>query len=166
MPTLHDLRSGLGHAWDQLAEGWRQLYQRAGHALTRFTPSHGTAVQTAEESVARQGSRWGVLAADIAEEGDRLLINLEVPGMEPGDFDIEVGEDYLVVRGEKRIQREETRGRYHVMERAYGRFERAIPLPMPVERDGVKARYDKGVLRISLPKSGRRGGRKIDVQVG
>jgi hypothetical protein len=57
-------------------------------------------------------------------------------------------DDILIVRGEKKLAREETRGHYHVMERAYGQFERAIRLPAPVENDGAKASYRVGVLTI------------------
>ena len=73
--------------------------------------------------------------------------------MEAGDFDIQIVDDVLVVRGEKKFQREHQHGQYHVMERAYGRFERALRLPVSVSDDGATASYKRGVLQISVPRS-------------
>jgi HSP20 family protein len=72
--------------------------------------------------------------------------------MAKDDFELQVMDGYLVVRGEKRVEREESKGRYHVTECAYGHFERAIPLPDEVESDKAKASYKQGVLRVELPK--------------
>lgn len=60
--------------------------------------------------------------------------------------------DYLIVRGEKRVTREEMQGRWQITECAYGSFERAIPLPAPVDSDQASASYEQGVLRVELPK--------------
>jgi HSP20 family protein len=86
--------------------------------------------------------------------------------MERDDFDLQVLDDYLVVRGEKQLERERTEGQYHVTECAYGSFERAIPLPGEVETGKARARYTRGVLRVELPKTaGGRRSRKIAVEV-
>ncbi len=71
------------------------------------------------------------------------------------------------MRGEKKVQRERTRGEYHVMERAYGRFERALRLPAAVDETGAQASYKRGVLRISVPRSRPAPtSRRIEVQPG
>ena len=98
-------------------------------------------------------------------EGDKVVVRLEAPGMEGADFDIEVVENYLVIRGQKNIERERTDGRYHILECAYGSFERALPLPEDVVADKAKASYKRGVLRVELPKSAAARHRRIDVQV-
>jgi HSP20 family protein len=72
--------------------------------------------------------------------------------MNKEDLDIEVQDDALVVRGEKRFERENTDGRYRVMQCAYGNFRRVVPLPVPVLSDRAKAGYRNGVLRVELPK--------------
>jgi len=92
-------------------------------------------------------------------------VRLEAPGLEREDFDIEVFEDTLIIRGEKRLTRERNEGRYHVLECAYGRFERAIPLPAEVEADRASARYRNGVLRIELPKTASQRRHHIEVNV-
>ncbi len=167
MSTMNQLRQGISKAWDTVTEGWRELRELAGDALTRFQPktSQGEA-ETAEDRIVTRASRWGLLAAEVVDNKDRVQVMLEVPGLEAGDFDIEVRDDVLLVRGEKRLTREENKGHYHVMERAYGRFERAIRLPVPVEDEGATAKYRNGVLTISMPKSRTAFTRRISVETG
>ena len=112
----------------------------------------------------QRAAGWGFLASEIQEDPDRLSVRLEVPGMEAEDFDIDVIDNILVVRGEKRVRREQREGRFHVMECAYGSFERAIPLPVEVKGHEASARYRRGVLTVELPKRERGGSRRITVQ--
>ena len=86
--------------------------------------------------------------------------------MEREDFTVQVVDDVLVVQGQKRSKREETRGRYHVLECAYGRFERAIALPAAVDPDAAAATYRRGVLTVDLPKAIPGGGPSIKVNIG
>ena len=165
MSTMNQLRQGISRAWDTVTEGWRELRELAGDALTRFQPktSRGE-VETAADRIVARASRWGLLAAEVADNDDRVQVMLEVPGLEAGDFKIEVRGDVLVVRGEKKLAREETQGHFHVMERAYGQFERAIRLPAAVEDEGAKAKYRNGVLTVSLPKAKSAQVRRISVE--
>ena len=167
MSTLQQFREGMNQAWDTLVDGWRDLYRRAASAITRFTPHRpkGELVAGDKEEIAIRSSGWGVLAAEIFDDDDRVIVRLEAPGMEPGEFKLEVVDDMLVVRGEKQIQRERTEGRYHVSECAYGSFERAIQLPDEVESEKASARYRRGVLRVELPKSVARRRQRIKVNV-
>ena len=163
------MREGLNEAWDTLVDGWQRLYRRAAGAITRFTPGkkaeEGGNVESGQET-AERSTGWGVLAAEVFDDDDNIVVRLEAPGMQKTDFDLEVHDHYLVVRGEKQIERERTEGRYHVTECAYGRFERAIPLPEGVETGKAHAVYKKGILRVELPKavSQRRRTIKVDVQ--
>ena len=167
MSTLEQLRRSLGRTWENLAEGWQQLRGRAEQALTRFRPlAKSGDVDTWEDQVVRRSADWGLLAVEMQEDDDNLMVRLEVPGMETPDFDIDVLENHLVVRGEKRVQREQQQGRFHVMECAYGAFERAIPLPVDVEGDRAVATYRRGVLSIALPKHQRARSRRIPIDVG
>lgn len=153
MSTIEELRDGLGQALFTVAEGWHQLRQRAAQALTRFTSERPAGeVETAADQVAGRASRWGLLAAELRENDTHLALRLEAPGLDPDDFEIRVVDDYLVVGGEKRVERERRHGHYHMMECAYGRFERAIPLPAAVDEDHIEARYRQGVLTVILPK--------------
>jgi HSP20 family protein len=163
MSNLQQVRVGLNKAWDAITIGWRELRELAGDALTRFNP-HGTRDASPPERMSARGARWGLLAAEVTDSEDSVEVTLEAPGLEPGDFEIEVHDDVLVVRGEKKVSRQETRGHYHVMERAYGRFERAIKLPARVDDITSRARYRRGVLTVWLPKIAAPRGRRISIE--
>lgn len=166
MSTLAQIGHGLERAWGSLSEGWQQLRQRASDAITRFNPLSGRGeLETADEQLMQRASRWGVMAADIEEHDDELVVRLEAPGMEPDDFDLSVIDDILVVRGEKQLQRERRHGCFHVMECAYGSFERAIPLPKRVDESGARAKYRRGVLTVRMPVAASARSRRITVQV-
>ena len=161
MATLTQLRQGLEHVWDTVVEGWRTLTSRASGAITRFrsSPRDGegeTGLPMAAEAVT--GIGWGVLAAEVWEDDGHLFVRVEAPGMKRSDFDLQVVDGYLLIRGEKRLERERRQGTCHVLECAYGSFERAIPLPAEVDADKARAKYRRGVLLVDLPlrRSGKR----------
>lgn len=165
MSTFEQFREGLQNLWDHIAEGWQQLRESAGAALTRFKPvAHQDNLQTAQDIAQLGGSRWALLTVDMEESADALSVRLEIPGMQADDFDISVIEGQLVIRGEKQAAREHKTGRYHIMECAYGSFERTIPLPVAVDESRAKARYKRGVLTVSLPKDQQHQRRRIEVQ--
>ena len=164
MSTLQDLKHGLARAWDGLTEGWHDFTARAGDALTRFNPIHrNDAAPTREHGVTLAASRWAILAAEVKVGETEVEITLECPGMDEEDFSIDVIEDVLVIRGEKRVERQRNEGRYHVMERAYGSFERALRLPVAVDEQSGRANYRRGVLHITLPRSPASRSRRIPV---
>ncbi len=155
MATLTQLRQGLGQVWDSVVEGWNSLTQKASSAITRFSLPGKPGKDVDKQELVETSHRnigWGVLAAEVFDDPKQVVVRIETPGMKRSDFEIEVVDDILIIRGEKRTERESTRGRYHVVECAYGRFERAIPLPAPVDQSRAKAKYRKGILRIELPK--------------
>jgi HSP20 family protein len=158
----------MGEAWEGLMDGWRRLYRRAAGAITRFAPGgRDRRIANTEQSreIAIRSAGWGVLACEVYDDEDRVVVRLEAPGMEKNDFDLQVLEDHLVVRGEKQMEQERSEGGYHITECAYGSFERAIPLPAGVETDAASASYRHGVLRVELPKSAAHRRRSISVKV-
>ena len=92
---------------------------------------------------------------DVAESKDAIDITAELPGVDEKDVDVTLADDVLTIRGEKKSEREEQDKdkNWHVVERSYGSFSRAIPLPFEPDAAKVEAKFDKGVLRIRLPKS-------------
>ena len=165
MRTFEELRHGLEHAWDQVAEGWRHLRERAGAALTRFQPLRREGdVQTREEAHARRGAAWGLLAAEVLEDDQAVEVRLEAPGMQADDFDLAVQDQTLIIRGEKRVNRQVDSGRFHLMERAYGAFQRNVPLPSAVDDSQASASYHDGVLVVRLPRTDSTRRRRIAVR--
>ncbi len=159
------ISSGLERTWQGIQSGWRTLMERASNALTRFMPGEDADQDDRSSAQLRASSpSWGLIAAEMKETAKDVVVRIEAPGMDPDKFDIEVRDQHLVVRGEKRIERDSDEGRYHVTERAYGYFERILPLPAEVEGDKAKASYKRGVLTVRLPKHESAITRKISVQ--
>lgn len=168
MATWHQLREGIGRAWDSFLDGWQQLYQRASGAITRFVPGSGEVDEKNKEDkeIALRSSGWGVLAAEVFDDKKKVVVRLEAPGLKADEIDLQVRDNMLIVRGEKRLEREHDDGRYHILECAYGTFERAIPLPAEVNSDKAGADYKDGVLRVELPKIATGKSSAIKVKVG
>ncbi len=93
-----------------------------------------------------------VPAVDVAEAPDKVTVKAEVPGLDPKELDISLVGDLLTIKGEKKSEREEKKENYHLVERSYGSFSRAIRLPAAVDADKIEASYDKGVLTVTCPK--------------
>jgi HSP20 family protein len=92
-------------------------------------------------------------AIDISEDEKMYKVSAELPGIDAKDIDVSVSGDTLVLRGEKRQEKEEKDKNYHFSERAYGSFQRSFQLPSTVDRDKVAADFSRGVLTITLPKT-------------
>ncbi len=158
MLKMSDVANSLNRTWESLGEGWSHLVNRAGKALTRFRAS-----DDAKGAAPAASPQWGLLSADVFDDADKVIVKLEAPGLEADDFDINVVENTLIVSGEKRFEREEKKGEYRLLERAYGRFSRAIPLGYEVDADTARARYKKGVLTVELEKKPDQRRRHIKV---
>ncbi len=163
MSALEQLREDVSQSWDNLLQGWRQLSDRASGALTKFIPIRRDDDQDNDMPVSGYSAGWGLMAAEVFDDDESIVVKLEVPGMNSDDFDVQIRSDVLIVRGEKKFQREQNKGNYHLMECAYGRFERAIPLPGEVDETKAEASYKRGMLTIRLPKTGQQTSRKIKV---
>src|SRR3954468_928266 len=112
---LDDIRQGLSTFWDSVAEGWQHLRQSASSALTSFKPGEKTNLPARgeiDDAFYIPSFGWSMLGGDLFEDERRIVVRVEVPGLEKSDLDIEVQGEILVLRGEKRFEREDTQGRY------------------------------------------------------
>ncbi|MDO9532481.1 MAG: Hsp20/alpha crystallin family protein [Deltaproteobacteria bacterium] len=91
-------------------------------------------------------------AVDVKESAEAVVVKAEVPGIDAQDINISVTGDVLTIKGEKKSEREEKEANYHLVERNYGSFSRALKLPAAVDLDKIEAKYDKGVLTVTCPK--------------
>ncbi len=107
-----------------------------------------------------------VPAMDIVETAKELTVSAELPGMDQKDIDISVEDGVLTIRGEKTDEREHEDKKVYLYERSYGSFQRAFTLPANVETDKIAAEFEKGVLKIHVPKDGQAKpkGRKIEIK--
>jgi HSP20 family protein len=101
---------------------------------------------------------------DVAETEDAYEVMVELPGLKPEDFNVEIKEGDLWITGHKKDEREENGWNYHRVERHYGEFRRAIPLEAPVDAEKVEAHYTNGVLSIHVPKTEAAKPRRINVK--
>jgi HSP20 family protein len=90
---------------------------------------------------------------DIYETDEAFMLKAELPGFSKEDVSIEVQENRLIIRGERKRETEAKEEQYHRLERAYGRFERAFWLPTTVDTEQIQATFKDGVLELRLPKS-------------
>lgn len=150
--TGKTVSSDLSQAWENLSEGWHELLSRSTQALTRYKrPKNAPA---SDSQALTQFPSWGLMAGEIEETSRDLVVRIELPGMDKDDCHITLEGNVLVLRGEKRFERETDESTYHVMERAYGAFERSIPLARNVDIEHAHASFKNGVLIIKLPKVG------------
>jgi HSP20 family protein len=112
-----------------------------------------------EEAATRD---WSPLV-DIRENDATLQFHVELPGMTKDNVEITVENNVLTVSGERKFEKETKEQTFHRVERAYGGFSRSFTLPTTVQTDKVAARFDNGVLEITLPKAEESKPRKIDI---
>jgi HSP20 family protein len=89
---------------------------------------------------------------DVAEGKDGVEVTAELPGVDEKDVEVMLADDMLTVRGEKKVERDEKEKNWHLVERSCGSFSRTIALPYEPDPAQVEAKFEKGVLRIRLPK--------------
>jgi len=99
-------------------------------------------------------SGMGSPRIDIAESKEAVDVTAELPGVDEKDIDVTVADGMLMIRGEKKAEHDENDKdrNWHITERSYGAFARAIPLPYEPDANKVEAKFDNGVLRVHLPK--------------
>ncbi len=106
-----------------------------------------------------------VPAVDVYEDAEAIQLKAELPGMEMKEIEVRIENNALEIRGEKKIEQTEKKENYHRIERVFGRFSRSFRLPNTVAQDKIKAKYDRGILTITLPKREETKPRSITVQV-
>src|SRR5215813_3044093 len=114
----------------------------------------------------RSSFSFSMPAIDMSEDEKAYKISAELPGIDAKDIDVSIAGDTLVLKGEKRQEKEEKGKNYHFSERSYGSFQRSFQLPLSIDRDKVAADFSNGVLTISLPKTAeaQKPQKKIEVK--
>jgi HSP20 family protein len=102
-------------------------------------------------------------AVEVKDIDNELMVTVELPGMMVEDVEVNLENNVLTIRGEKKEEKEEKEQERYVYERYYGAFQRSFTLPSPVDESRVKAEFTNGVLAIHLPKTEQTKGRKIEI---
>lgn len=107
----------------------------------------------------------GNLAVDVYETGDNFVVKAMLPGVKPEDIEVTVLGDTLEIKGEIRGEEEIEKQKYILRERRYGKFRRTVTLPGKVETDKAEAKFENGVLTLSVPKAEEAKSKSIEVKV-
>jgi len=113
-----------------------------------------------------EGSLWSPQVETFEREG-KLIVRADLPGLTKDDIDVDITDDAIKIRGERRQEKEETEEGYYRSERSYGSFYREIPLPSGVKPDEADATFRNGVLEITMPALARQpSSRRIEIGEG
>jgi HSP20 family protein len=142
--------------WDPFAD-LRELQERINQAFQEQIgkPERREPVST----------RTWVPRVDIMEDSDNIIVHAELPGMKREDMDVEVTNEAITIRGERKFEEADDGKNYVRVERVYGPFERSFTLSVPVKYDQIKASYKDGILEVVVPKAEETKPKKIQVSV-
>jgi HSP20 family protein len=141
-------------------------------ALARWTPF--AEMERMQEELERMWQRFGgrdeaapaearLPAVDVLERNGNLVVRAELPGLRREDVEVMATADTLTIRGERREETEKQDETYYRKERTYRRFYRALPLPTGVKAEAAQAKFQDGILEITLPKTPVPGAQKVAI---
>lgn len=113
----------------------------------------------------RSMTRQFAPALDVSENDNEFVVKAELPGIDPKEVDISLTDNLLIIKGEKKDEREETRENFHRVERSYGSFSRSFQLPCEVQEDKIEAQYKNGVLDLRIPKAEKAKRKSVKIEV-
>lgn len=148
----HRSGAGIDDTFETLQRSMNRLFESFRHEI-------GGPIGKGDLGVV--GSRM-----DVSETDDAFELKVELPGMDEKDVEVSVTPDALTVRGEKKVETSEKKKNYHYRECSYGSVERVVPIPDGVDTDKIVARFKKGVLTVTLPKTAeaKAPARKVEVK--
>jgi HSP20 family protein len=138
--------------WSPLRE-FDTLRQEIDRVFNNFWP---------QEAMASSAAMW-TPRIDLRETEDEYVLQADLPGMKQEDLDIQFQGGMLLLKGERKLERETNNG-YHHRERTYGAFARSFTLGTPVEADAISATYKDGVLEVHVPKTAAAKPQRIAIQ--
>jgi HSP20 family protein len=106
--------------------------------------------------------RW-MPPMDLVESGDHFVLRADLPGLSEEDVNIELEDQTLTISGERKAEHQEKGEGFYRVERAFGSFSRSLQLPKGIDPEAVSARFDRGVLEVSIPKPEERKPRRIAI---
>lgn len=119
-----------------------------------------------DDLVGRTSAGWSgwTPSADLIENDDAYVLEMELPGFSRDDIELTVERNVLTVSGQRSAEEETENVTYHLRERGTARFSRSFALPRSMNAEGVEARFDNGVLTVTLPKAAEARPKRIEVK--
>ena len=136
------------HPMARLHEDMDRLFESFFHG--RGTPSLSGPGASGERGLLSSGFLRP--SVDISEGKKGYTIRVEIPGVEKENVKLSIEDDTLLIRGEKRQEKEDSDGGYHCVERSYGSFQRMISLPADADQEKLDAKFRNGILTVTLPR--------------
>jgi HSP20 family protein len=116
----------------------RRMTEEMDRAFSEFNGSNG------------DSNLWAP-AIEVSQRDGQYSVHADLPGLKPEDVKVEVRDGALIIEGERKFEREESRGRMHRTELRYGTFARVIPLPEEAKAENAQAKFENGVLEVTVP---------------
>ena len=170
VPTRRSSSSNQMNRWDTGGVGpfaWmRQMQDQLDRAFSSIWSGSGTTSSWSPDHVFGP-SDWSP-AIDMFQRGNDLVIRADVPGLSKDDITVDIADDQVTIRGERRYDHEEERDGVFRSERSYGSFCRVVPLPQGAIADSAKAAFNNGVLEVVIqaPSFDVRRGRRVEIKEG
>lgn len=144
-------------------EPWRSFRSEMDRMFDRFAKGFSF---SSLEPFWTNNAELAAPAVDLTEDDKTYKVTAELPGMDEKDIDVTVSGGALVIKGEKKEEKEEKDKNYYLSERSYGSFQRSFSLPEGVDQDKIAANFAKGVLTVTLPKTAdaQKTQKKIEVK--
>jgi HSP20 family protein len=114
----------------------------------------------------RRGQEAWLPAVDVFDTKDAVVLKAELAGLDPDDIEIEVDDNVLTIKGERKFEEKVDEERYYRVERRSGSFSRSLALPQGVRADDIQADYEDGVLEVRVPKAEEEKPKRISVKAG
>jgi len=130
-------------------------------SISRFLDDNFRPWRMPEGALAQEG----VFPVDIKDTPEAILVKAELPGMNKGDIKVSLADNILTIRAERKKEEKEERANYIRVERSYGSFSRSFTVDVPVKQDEMKARYQDGILEITLPKQTVSRSREVNIEI-
>jgi len=115
------------------------------------------------EAVGGRQESW-LPAVDVFDTAEAVVLKAELAGMDPDEIQIEVEDNVLTIKGERKFEEKVDEERYYRVERRFGSFQRSLALPQGVKPDQIEAAYDDGILTVTVPKAEQEKPKRIEVQ--
>lgn len=147
--------SNLADRRVERAAGPSDIRRQVNEAFDRLWQSLG------KTGLAGAGPHLAWPAMDMTDESGAIVLRIDAPGLKSEDVSVEVTGHLLIIRGSRSEQHQEKKTGWYRHERATGSFYRTVPLPGYVDADKIEARYDRGVITVTIPKKAGEGPRKI-----
>jgi HSP20 family protein len=153
-------RSQRPSSFQELQNEMNRMFENFFGGGSMMEPWSGS---SSSSSMMQQSGRF-TPRIDVTENTESVNVTAELPGMNKDDIELFADENGLTLKGEKRVEETQEDEGFYRNERSYGYFRRTIPFPVEVDTDNVEAKFDEGVLRVRVPKTGESKGKRLEIK--